>query len=42
MNNEKSSQLKTLQSEMENLRKKEVTFKSYKDLIRTNQWNCER
>lgn len=42
MQNDKNSQVKVYQNEIENLRKKELTFKSYKDLIRTNQWNCER
>jgi hypothetical protein len=42
MQNDKNSQVKVYQNEIENLRKKELTFKSYKDLIRSNQWNCER
>jgi chromosome segregation ATPase len=42
MQSDRNSQVKVYQAEIENLRKKELTFKSYKDLIRTNQWNCER
>ncbi len=42
MLNEKSNQLKVYQSEVESLRKRELSFKAYKDVIRTNQWNCER
>lgn len=40
MQNDKSNQAKLYQTEIESLRKKELGFKSYKDLIRTNQWNC--
>jgi hypothetical protein len=42
MQNDRNSQVKVYQNEIEALRKKELTFKSYKDQIRTSQWNCER
>lgn len=42
MQSDRSSQVKAYQNEIEALRKKELGFKSYKDQIRTNQWNCER
>jgi hypothetical protein len=42
MQNEKSIQLKAFQTELENLRKKELNYKAYRDQVRSNQWGCER
>lgn len=42
MQSDKSGQVKAYQGEIEQLRKKELLFKSFKDEMRSNQWNCER
>ena len=40
--NERNTQTKAFQVEIENLRKKELVLKSYKDTVMSSQWNCER
>ena len=42
MQNERNTQTKAFQVQIENLRKKELVLKSYKDTVMSSQWNCER